>query len=168
MSWHASPEVQCDFSNALGVAMLYAILISDALLVFTPLRMLWRMKLPDEQRRLILAGFAAGVWTSIARGICFCFAFGSSNQGLSPEIIPPLLGHAMASIALMVCNSMVIATCAYRLVWSDKDLEHSISKAVSNDDMSPLTTVVLTNPGCSGNFSQDPYCHGPRSSARPR
>ncbi|KAF8879444.1 hypothetical protein BD779DRAFT_1390107, partial [Infundibulicybe gibba] len=111
MSWHASPEVQCDFSNALGVAMLYAILISDALLVFTPLRMLWRMKLPDEQRRLILAGFAAGVWTSIARGICFCFAFGSIGRGIQ------------ASIALMVCNSMVIATCAYRLVWSDKDLE---------------------------------------------
>ncbi|KAF8879449.1 hypothetical protein BD779DRAFT_1395353, partial [Infundibulicybe gibba] len=119
-SWHDSPEVQCDIPNVLIAAAFCATLISDALLIFTPLRMLWWMKLPGEQRRLILAGFAASVWMSVAGGICFIFMFGPDSWGLPRKVIPPLLGHAMASISLMVCNSMVIVTYVYRLVQSDK------------------------------------------------
>ncbi|KAF8879471.1 hypothetical protein BD779DRAFT_1676379 [Infundibulicybe gibba] len=160
-SWHHSPEVQCDFPKALGTIAFCANLISDALLVFTPLRMLWRVKLPDEQRRLILAGFAASVWTSIAGGICFVFMFGPDSVGLSRRTIRPLLGHAMASVSLMVCNSMVIVAYIYRLVRSDKDLDRSISEAVSdNTVISPLTTVVLTDPASSDGLSQNSYRRG--------
>ncbi|KAF8877349.1 hypothetical protein BD779DRAFT_1677343 [Infundibulicybe gibba] len=160
-SWYDSPEVQCDLPDALGIMILCAIIISDALLVFTPLRMLWRVKLPDEQRRLILAGFATSVWTSIAGGVCFILSFRSSSLGLSQETITPLLGHVIASSSLMICNSMVIITYIYRLVRSDKDLERSISEAVaSNDVISSLTTVVLTDPGSSDGFSQNSYRRG--------
>ncbi|KAF8877350.1 hypothetical protein BD779DRAFT_1628977 [Infundibulicybe gibba] len=160
-SWYDSPEVQCDLPSVWGVITLCAILISDALLVFTPLRAFWRMKLPDEQRRLILAGFAASVWTSVAGGVGFVFLFGPSTWGLSQKTIGPLLGHALASISLMVCNSMVIVTYIYRLVRSDRDLERSISEAVmSNDMISPLTTVILTDPGSSDGFSQSSYRRG--------
>ncbi|KAF8879469.1 hypothetical protein BD779DRAFT_1446876, partial [Infundibulicybe gibba] len=158
-SWHDSPEVQCDLPKAMGLIAFCAGLISDTLLVVTPLRILWRMKLPDEQRRLILAGFAASVWTSISVGVCFIIMFGPDSTGLSRRIIRPLLGHAMASVSLMVCNAMVIVTYMYRLVRSDKDLERSISEAVSNnDDMPPLATVILTDPASSDNdSSQNSY-----------
>ncbi|KAF8879488.1 hypothetical protein BD779DRAFT_1788944, partial [Infundibulicybe gibba] len=53
-SWYNSPQVQCEFPNALSITTFCANLVADALLVLTPLRMLWRVKLPDEQRRLIL------------------------------------------------------------------------------------------------------------------
>ncbi|KAF8879456.1 hypothetical protein BD779DRAFT_1551650 [Infundibulicybe gibba] len=148
-SWHDSPEVQCDLPSALGVTTLCAILIADILLVFTPLRMLWRVKLPIEQRRLIFAGFTASVWTSIAGGVCFTLAFGPNGRGLSQKTIRPLLGHAVASVSLMVCNSMVM------------DLERSISEAASeSSNMLPLTTIVLTDPGSSDDISQNSYRRG--------
>ncbi|KAF8879466.1 hypothetical protein BD779DRAFT_1676375 [Infundibulicybe gibba] len=149
-SWHDSPEVQCEFPRALVIITLCAALISDILLVSTPLRILWRVKLPDEQRRLIFVGFAASVWTSVVGAACCVFSFGSNSWGLPQRTILTLLGHATVSVSLMVCNSMVIVTYMYRLVRSDKDLERSISEAISNNnDMSPLTTIVLTDSGSS-------------------
>ncbi|KAF8879479.1 hypothetical protein BD779DRAFT_1150515 [Infundibulicybe gibba] len=159
-SWHDSLQVQCDLSKALGITSLCVNLISDALLVLTPLRMLWRIKLPDEQRRLILAGFAASVWASVAAGVCFVFVVGPNSWGLSRSTILLFLGHAMASVSLMVCNAMVIVTSVYRLVRSDKDLERSISEAVWNDDVSPLTTIVLTGFGSSDSLGQNSYRRG--------
>ncbi|KAF8879483.1 hypothetical protein BD779DRAFT_1649423 [Infundibulicybe gibba] len=164
-SWHNSPQVQCDLPKVLVIPSLCANLISDALLILTPLRMLWRIKLPDEQRRLILAGFAASVWVSIAAGVCFVFLFGPDSLGRSRRTINFLLGHAMASVSLMVCNSMVVVTFVYRLVRSDKDLERSVSEAVSNNDasndISPLTTIILTDPGISDDgFGRDSHRRG--------
>ncbi|KAF8883693.1 hypothetical protein BD779DRAFT_1381403, partial [Infundibulicybe gibba] len=121
-SWHDSPEVQCDFPKAL-CTVAFSSLISDTLLVFTPLRMFWRIELPDEQRRLILAGFSASAWASIAVGVCFVFMFGPDSAGLSRRNIHPLLGHVMATVSLMACNVMVIITFVYRLVRKDRDLE---------------------------------------------
>ncbi|KAF8875374.1 hypothetical protein BD779DRAFT_1412500, partial [Infundibulicybe gibba] len=112
-SWHNSPQVQCDLPKAMSTAAFCANVISDALLVFTPLRMLWQVKLPDEQRRLILGGFAASIWTSVAAGVCFVFLSGPDSWGVSRRIM-----LFLASVSLMVCNSMVIVTFVYRLVRS--------------------------------------------------
>ncbi|KAF8879481.1 hypothetical protein BD779DRAFT_1551736 [Infundibulicybe gibba] len=126
--------------------------------------MLWRIKLPDEQRRLILAGFAASVWASVSAGVCFIFLSGPDSWGLSRRIMLFLVGHAMASVSLIVCNSMVIVTFVYRLVRSDEDLERSVSEAVSNEtsnNISPLTTIVLTESGRSdGGLGQNSYRRG--------
>ncbi|KAF8879464.1 hypothetical protein BD779DRAFT_1676374 [Infundibulicybe gibba] len=164
-SWHDSPDVQCAFPKVLVIPTFCAAQISDALLVFVPFRMLRRMKLPDEQRRLVLAGFAASTWTNITAVICFVLMLGTSGRGLSRGT---LLHHAMASVSLMVCNSMVIVAYVYRLVRSDKDLEHSISEAASNGSyMSPLTTVVLTDFESSDGLSQNSYRRGTSYNSHP-
>ncbi|KAF8879484.1 hypothetical protein BD779DRAFT_1150614 [Infundibulicybe gibba] len=165
-SWYNSPQVQCELPKALSITTFCANLIADALLVFTPLRMLWRVKLPNEQRRLILAGFAASVWANVAAGMCFVFVVGPNSWGLSRSTILLFLGNAMASVSLMVCNSMVIVTFVYRLVRRDKDLEYSVSEAVSdrdipNNNISSLTTIVLTDSGSlDDGFSQNSYRRG--------
>lgn len=50
-------------------------LLSDTLLVAIPLRKLWRVRLPKEQRRLILGAFAASATTSTATLACSIFQF---------------------------------------------------------------------------------------------
>ncbi|KAF8883535.1 hypothetical protein BD779DRAFT_1443793, partial [Infundibulicybe gibba] len=151
-SWHNSPESNAIFQKPwVLLDLVVPNVTSDTLLVLTPLRMLWRVKLPDEQRRLILACFTASVWTGIAGGVCFIFMFEPNDRGLSQKTIFFFLAHA--SVSLMVCNLMVVVAYIYRMVRSDKDLEHSISEAVSSrtspltSNMSPLTTVILTDPG---------------------
>ncbi|KAF8879470.1 hypothetical protein BD779DRAFT_1551686 [Infundibulicybe gibba] len=176
-SWHDSPEVQCDLPKTFNTITFCGVLFHLFALIqyqrlmdsesglghpvgIYALRILWRMKLPDDQRRLILAGFAGSVWTSIAVGVCFVIMFGPDGAGLSRRTIRPLLGHVMASVSLMVCNAMVIFASVYRLVRKDKDLERSISEAVSNSNMSPLTTIVLSGPGSLDGLSQSSYRRG--------
>ncbi|KAF8879463.1 hypothetical protein BD779DRAFT_1474298 [Infundibulicybe gibba] len=149
-SWYNSPEVQCDLPTPWASSH-YA----SPFGFYAP-PMLWRMKLPDEQRRLILAGFAASVWTSIAGGVCFVFAFGPNGQKTNR----PLLGHAMASISLIVCNLMAVVAYLYRLVRSGEDLERSISEAASNNDVSSLPTVVLTNRRDLNGLGRNSYRRG--------
>ncbi|KAF8879461.1 hypothetical protein BD779DRAFT_1150133 [Infundibulicybe gibba] len=160
-SWHDSPEVQCDFPKALIITIFCTGLISDTLLVFIPLRTLWKARLPDEQRRFVLVGFAASAWTVIAGGIFFAFTFEPNSWELPHKTALHLLGHASASVCLMVCNSMVIVAYIYRLFRSDKDLEYSISEAASNGNgMPPHTTIALTNPKGLNDPSQNLHRRG--------
>ncbi|KAF8879485.1 hypothetical protein BD779DRAFT_1446869 [Infundibulicybe gibba] len=113
-SWHNSPQVQCEFPKILSITTFCANLIADALLVLTPLRMLWRVKLPNEQRRLILAGFAASVWASIAVGLCFVFMSGPDSWGRSRRTINFLLCHAMVCIIYILSMPT-----SFLIVWVD-------------------------------------------------
>lgn len=95
-SWHNNPAARCYIGNTLGYISLCsastlfkfffemlktrtAELSADACLIGIPLRMLWRVKLPRKQRRLILLIFASSVINSLA-GIVYAvlvFVFNS-------------------------------------------------------------------------------------------
>ncbi|KAF8879448.1 hypothetical protein BD779DRAFT_1474287 [Infundibulicybe gibba] len=131
-SWHDSPEVQWDLPNALGVATLCGISFRPFALVIPYQRVIGS----DSDLRHLFGVYAPpnALTDEIARRAVMFGPRGifCNNQGLSPLFSVTLCG---------------------------KDLERSVSEAVSND-MSPLTTVILTNPGSSGGLDQDSYCRG--------
>ncbi|KAF8886299.1 hypothetical protein BD779DRAFT_1530620 [Infundibulicybe gibba] len=49
-----------------ALAMICVNVISDSFLVAIPLTTLWNVKLPRNQRRLVLAGFSSGICTTVA------------------------------------------------------------------------------------------------------
>jgi len=49
--------------------------LADLFLVVTPLYKLWKVKLPKEQRRLILGGFTAGFTTTAITLVCAGFQY---------------------------------------------------------------------------------------------
>jgi len=64
-SWHNNVDVQCHVGGGVGILTLCTDLFADTCLVTIPLRMLWRVKLPRTQRRLILSIFASSVGPSL-------------------------------------------------------------------------------------------------------
>ncbi|KAH7930235.1 hypothetical protein BV22DRAFT_83589 [Leucogyrophana mollusca] len=74
LSWYTRPSRSCSMPRSLDVYELSTDVISDAILVVLPLRILWSVKLPeDSQRRIILSIFSSSVvvtFTSIFRAVC--------------------------------------------------------------------------------------------------
>lgn len=112
-------------------------LISDICLIVIPLSILWHIKLPQTQRRLILSIFASSILSSAAGilGLVFQIKSQASNQvgwlrsvGLAAHIkvCVMLIGtcnfgywnihsHSKSAVTVMVCNLLVIIPYIYRL-----------------------------------------------------
>ncbi|EGO22985.1 hypothetical protein SERLADRAFT_471584, partial [Serpula lacrymans var. lacrymans S7.9] len=60
-SWYQDPIIQCPLTLTIALIELCTDLISDIILVAMPLRMLWHVKLPKNQRILILAVFSSSI-----------------------------------------------------------------------------------------------------------
>ncbi|KAF8892169.1 hypothetical protein BD779DRAFT_96121 [Infundibulicybe gibba] len=58
--------VQCRSVNRVVFPVIGVDIMSDVFLVTIPLTTLWRLKLPRNQHRLVLAGFSSGIWTTAA------------------------------------------------------------------------------------------------------
>ncbi|KAG1748951.1 uncharacterized protein EDB91DRAFT_824889 [Suillus paluster] len=83
--------------------------LSDAILIVLPLRLLWSLKLPKRQRRMILAIFSSGIVVtivSIFRGICQIARYGTVLSSATSFQI---------AMSLLVCNLLVVVTFLYRI-----------------------------------------------------
>lgn len=70
-------------------------MISDGLLIAIPLRMLCRLKLPRNQKRLLLAGFAGSIWTTLA-GVAFTvFMLAPERWGTASQPLVLMASHIM-------------------------------------------------------------------------
>jgi len=129
--------VSCPISPATGILELSTDLAGDVWLLLAPGFMLWQMKLPRSSHRLILAIFACGVFNtgaSIAHTV-----FILKNNGLWISVT----GHIQATIALTICNLLVVVTCLYRVFNRDSNSsaeESSESKSSSSPQSQERTT----------------------------
>ncbi|KAG1819643.1 uncharacterized protein BJ212DRAFT_1554743, partial [Suillus subaureus] len=83
--------------------------LSDTILIVLPLRLLWSLKLPKRQKRMIFAVFSSSIIVtiiSIFRGVC---------QIAKYTTVLATATDFETALSLLVCNLLVIVTFLYRI-----------------------------------------------------
>ncbi|KAL4080604.1 hypothetical protein J3A83DRAFT_4084704, partial [Scleroderma citrinum] len=117
--------------------------IVDAILIGLPIRLLWSIKLPRKQRRMILLIFASGfivTISSVCRAIC-------QILNISPIVIITM--DIEVGFSTIMCNLLVFVTCIYRY---GRSTSASVSQQAGSDEEDddyttprrPQTTQLLT------------------------
>lgn len=146
------PIVYCSIGQAGGIVVIVTDVISDILLVFVPVFLLWRVQLPPNQRRLVLSIFAASALSSIP-SIAY-MTLQAVERTFTVICTIPVVIHIKAAVTLMVCNLLVIVTCTYRLLFKECDYrkarfsdivqERSGSYSSSGIDSAEKSHITLT------------------------
>jgi len=108
-----------------------------------PLKLLWRVKLPRRQRRMLLCLFSAN------RFLCLASLAHLLAQWVGIRSIQAVLANLQLAIFLIVCNLLVVVTYVYRVFTSPPDEDFpTVSTNPSDDDdfttPAPRSTENLT------------------------
>ncbi|TFK39315.1 hypothetical protein BDQ12DRAFT_604131, partial [Crucibulum laeve] len=151
--------IHCPIDHSrLAIAGVTFDIVADTLLIGSSLHLLWRVRLPANQRRLVLTLFSASILTLLsAVTLCACTFSPLIDKNPYPELIRSMIVHLEMAIALIVCNILVVVTCIYRRFRRIEDIERTASpddftssKATSFSQVTTFTSIVLTE------FSDDP------------
>ncbi|KAF8806897.1 hypothetical protein BYT27DRAFT_7101075 [Phlegmacium glaucopus] len=163
-AWISFSLVQCNFHGEILIFLVAANILSDALLVFSPLYTLRRLRLPDEERRLIYFCFTGSALMSMSCIATTVFLFAPETWEPARGNIRVILGYLEGSVSLIVCNLLVIVTYFYKVFRQERVTEtpvHSQPQEMSETDRtSPLhleeyvTTFNLTE--ISGAYFTEP------------
>ncbi|KAH0834838.1 hypothetical protein J3R83DRAFT_10458 [Lanmaoa asiatica] len=105
-------------SHGVAISQLITDVISDVLLVVTPIFFLKGMKISRGQRVLLISSFASSI------GITIVSIAHSIILFLPPSSKSLLIAHIKAALAVIICNLLIILTFAYRLFHkTDMDLD---------------------------------------------
>ncbi|KAI6039647.1 hypothetical protein EDC04DRAFT_2683657, partial [Pisolithus marmoratus] len=137
--------------------------VTDAVLIALPIKLLWSVKLPTRQRRMILLIFASGVMVTLAaicRAVC---------QLLSLNSIVSLVMDAEVAFSSIMCNLLVFVTSLYRYGRSASPLPSTESDDDDDDYTTPVrppqNTQLLTTVEVGGS---DYFSEGMTSSSKDR
>ncbi|EIW78029.1 hypothetical protein CONPUDRAFT_61887, partial [Coniophora puteana RWD-64-598 SS2] len=111
----------------------------DVILVFLPLRLLWRTRLQVHLRVLTRTVFAMSILSSavsIAHTV-FLIPTASFASALTVEL-QVYSAIVQLCVSLIVCNLLVIVTFVYRYLWGS-----DIEETLSSTQLSVLTTIDL-------------------------
>ncbi|GLB43257.1 hypothetical protein LshimejAT787_1301580 [Lyophyllum shimeji] len=148
-SWHNNAAVQCYLGSGVGVLSLCTDLTADACLVTIPLRMLWRVKLPRTQRRLILSIFASSFVSSLVGIVYTVFVFQKQKGGQVWGYWIGLIAGIKAAVTLLVCNLLVIVMFLYRIFWKDEAdtvSEPSETRSKPTHPLPTTSTFIIPRP----------------------
>ncbi|PPQ68416.1 hypothetical protein CVT26_006088 [Gymnopilus dilepis] len=124
----------------------------DALLVITPLYKLWRVRLPRNQRRLILICFTASTLTTLATVSCAIFQFAPSSWEPAKSVLRGKINYLEA-----MCNFLVVVTYLYRLCRRGDDLDmpagHPPAAGFDVHPSTPTTSPSQTTASCSTRYT---------------
>ncbi|KAF8836873.1 hypothetical protein BDN67DRAFT_983644 [Paxillus ammoniavirescens] len=117
--------------------------VADLILVVLPLRVLWKVRLPRRQRRMILSIFASSIILAFG---ALCHTLG---QVLNIYIVMSAGINVEIALSLIVCNLLVVVTCTYRFLLHDNDSssdtgDSTDTLADDDDDFTQPRTLHLT------------------------
>ncbi|KAJ3506967.1 hypothetical protein NLJ89_g6565 [Agrocybe chaxingu] len=118
-------------------------LVADVSLVALPLVMIWRMRLPTQQRRLILivvSGSILTIGTVVAFSV-FCFIGTQSLDFTDDNILGAMMITLEDAVSLLVCNLFVIVTFFYRRI-------SNYAAARVNGEREPPRAIFDNRPPC--------------------
>ncbi|KIJ62422.1 hypothetical protein HYDPIDRAFT_94501, partial [Hydnomerulius pinastri MD-312] len=144
-SWYEGVIIQCPIGLPIAIIEFTTDLVSDAILVAMPLRMLWHVKLPRGERILILSIFSMSLLSCFASIIHVAFLIPD------PSFMAGMTADIEGALGLMICNLLVIVTYFYRVFRNGEDIETTsdptypkpTGSSVSLTTFSSLTTVDL-------------------------
>ncbi|KAG2157508.1 hypothetical protein DEU56DRAFT_897090 [Suillus clintonianus] len=114
--WEEIAPLSCSLASSVGIAQVITDFLSDITLVVLPAQILHQVKLPRNQRILILSVFSGSLVTtslSIAHAVFFIQA---------DPILKILTGQLEMAFSVIVCNLLPIVTCLYK-VFRSRDLD---------------------------------------------
>ncbi|KAG9312703.1 hypothetical protein JVU11DRAFT_7126 [Chiua virens] len=134
-SWHhrkvLSGKPFCLVSAEISIFEFTTDCVAVSIIVVIPLRMLWRVKLPKRQRRMILCLFASSVL------LAFGALFHMIGQILNIFLVMIAGINVEVTLAFLVCNLLVVVTYTYRHLLPDaeeKDESTTTGGHSSSDD----------------------------------
>ncbi|KAF8556638.1 hypothetical protein OG21DRAFT_1408671, partial [Imleria badia] len=123
----------------------YSDCIAVLILVVLHLRMLWRVKLPRRQRRMILSIFASSVV------LAFGALFHIVGQIMNNLVLSTAGMHVEIALSIIVCNLLVVVTYTYQFLLHDSTGTTEDISTSNDDDFTmpprprvPATTLALT------------------------
>ncbi|KAG2147244.1 hypothetical protein BD769DRAFT_1730505, partial [Suillus cothurnatus] len=135
--WDEIAPLSCSLAPSVGITQVIADFLSDMTLVVLPAQMLHRVKLPRNQRILILSVFSGSLITtllSIVHAVFFIQA-----DPILKILTAQLEASLTMAFSVIVCNLLHVITCLYKVFRSkDLDLSHRQYSAGSMF----LTTIV--------------------------
>ncbi|KAH0835720.1 hypothetical protein J3R83DRAFT_9542 [Lanmaoa asiatica] len=147
-SWHYTIAAFCIVDKQIAVFEFTTDCISVSILVVLPLCMLWKVKLPRRQRRMILSIFASSVV------LAFAALFHTVGQILKIYIVMSAGWQIEIALSIIVCNLLVGVTYTYRFLLHDNGETTETTEDTSDDDdfttelrhptPTPATTLPLT------------------------
>ncbi|KAI6143148.1 hypothetical protein EDD17DRAFT_210557 [Pisolithus thermaeus] len=130
-SWYSLTFIQCPIPEWVAISEVITDSLADLILVCLPLRLLWRLRVPSDQRTMILAVFSSSILTSIVSVIHTAYT-------IPPSFIGGVTANVEAAVNLVVCNLLVLVTFIYRIRRSGRDMG-----TCDKDLTGRLTTVEL-------------------------
>ncbi|KIJ69649.1 hypothetical protein HYDPIDRAFT_73628, partial [Hydnomerulius pinastri MD-312] len=85
-------------------------IIADGILIILPVRILWSVKLPKRQRRMIIAIFSSSVIVTIVS------AFRATCQMMGLASFDGIATDVEVAFSSITCNMLVVATVMYRFI----------------------------------------------------
>ncbi|KAF8157967.1 hypothetical protein B0H34DRAFT_797398 [Crassisporium funariophilum] len=98
-----------------GIVSITADFLADSLLVLCPCMMLWRIRLPTNQRRLVLALFSASILTLMSVSLFCALWYGKIYMGVNEDVLRTTTSHLEATTSLIVSNLLVVTMFFYRI-----------------------------------------------------
>ncbi|KIJ08293.1 hypothetical protein PAXINDRAFT_102630 [Paxillus involutus ATCC 200175] len=146
-SWHYVPissgKPFCQVKLRIYIFEFSTDCVAVLILVVLPLRMLWKVRLPRRQRRMILSIFASSIV------LAFGALFHTLGQVLNVYIVMIAGINVEIALSLIVCNLLVVVTCTYRFLLHDdassSGTDSTEDTSANDDDFTrPRTTLHLT------------------------
>ncbi|KAF8872496.1 hypothetical protein BD779DRAFT_1709252, partial [Infundibulicybe gibba] len=134
-SWHRSRSAECRLGRSWTISKLSTDITGDIFLIVAPLRMLWKLRLPPCERRIIGIVFAMSILTTAISVVYAILVLGPDR------LLERSVAQFEAAFSLMVCNLLVVATCCYRLVRRMRT-----NPTPAGDDMTCPSPAGLTTP----------------------
>ncbi|KAG1769446.1 hypothetical protein EV702DRAFT_978710, partial [Suillus placidus] len=132
-SWYQTPgKVHAYMTQPMVVFELMTDCLSDIILIVLPLRLLWSLKLPKRQKRMIFATFFSNIMVtmiSIFRGVCQIAKY-KTVLGTATDF--------QTALSLLVCNLLVVVAFLYR-IFGFTAVDDSVSG--DDDDYATRTTT---------------------------
>ncbi|KAF8844439.1 hypothetical protein BDN67DRAFT_921701 [Paxillus ammoniavirescens] len=108
--WYSLEEINCHLGTAISACQLATDAISDVVLVILPIQLVRQISVPRDQRIIVLSVFSSSILISLISVIHFAFM-------MEPDTyFQVLTAHLEIALSVIVCNSLVIVTCVYRIL----------------------------------------------------
>ncbi|KAK7443264.1 hypothetical protein VKT23_015861 [Stygiomarasmius scandens] len=144
--WHQVPGAHCH--GIQWASSFSGDMIGDILLIFTPLVLLWRIRLAQSARLLILGIFGASIFTTMASVFLHILILDPVKFGPGAGFLVYLLANVEVCVCLFICNLLVIASLLYRFIRrrkvrsTESSRSSNLSGTANPSDATTLSDVI--------------------------
>ncbi|KAG2098939.1 uncharacterized protein F5147DRAFT_582871, partial [Suillus discolor] len=118
--WKRLPHPQCDLGRSVAIAQIITDVLGDAVLIFAPFSLIYRVRLSSPQKIRVLAVFSASMITTI---VSLAHAYYIFSGGGTKEVMAAIVE---ASMSLIVANLSVVVAFFFHLSAEDDSTPASI------------------------------------------